>query len=917
MVHRIAAALVLAVLTGPPARAADPVCALLDPERLPRAALLEAKLLADPGATWVERAGVDAVLKEQKLQALFAPHGVSDRVKLGALLKADVLVTVRAAKGAPEPALEVAVSETASGLRLAVAAVPVTASADADAAALARAVRDGLRRHGQKVTEVVAVPPFVSNDLEYTHDHLKGAYAKLAEAEALGRPGVVVVELAEAEALAKELALAAPGTALRARPLPVYLLGEYRHDGAGKDRTVALKLRAERGGKALPDPAQLKLSPGGSPAAVRKWAAGVLDGLAKGGAPRPPADPKAEARQLADRGRVFVRLGNWPEALALIEASLLLDPDQTALYAGAVRALAPAVRAAWQKGQQDAAAAEQMAAHYRRALAHLEAFFAHGGDPADYRELSSADFVTALRLSANSLHWTGSPPKRVAELLDELRRDEREAFLRVAAAAAKNGSPDAHYVWWAVAHLSAREKYAAVEKLLADLRGLPDLTARAVAYASLGHATPQDPAEFRALLDRLAASEDKALREAAAVLRARAAAKPAAAPAAPPGPGPGGVKFTPIALRYDAEVPADAPTRNPVGVLAVDATTDVVWSSRALYAMTEKGKLRLLWRADGANDDLFVFASVGFDGRYVWAALTRLKGRPLVVVADPRAGKAWEVGAADGLPAAPAPEATDGFGGTTVLAAPLDPGRACLVGAFRGRAWVGVATIDPTAGTAAVKVIHEAKDAPDRLDPDQWKTTTVAFTPALAVAVAAPGRPPERRVLVARRVAENHRVQESPLVIDPDRGTASVLPDRNWAGVTQGGCAARDGAVYFLPFGSPLLRFALPGLAREAVADSPARARTVDTRIAIHDGRAHLLVDQEPKRDGAGRTVRPFQWVTVGLDGANPRLVASDLPPLRGAWASAHYGLIALVEDPAARRLGLHTVEFAAPAAKK
>lgn len=38
-------------LLASPARGADPVCALLDPDRAPVAALLEAKQLAEPGAT--------------------------------------------------------------------------------------------------------------------------------------------------------------------------------------------------------------------------------------------------------------------------------------------------------------------------------------------------------------------------------------------------------------------------------------------------------------------------------------------------------------------------------------------------------------------------------------------------------------------------------------------------------------------------------------------------------------------------------------------------------------------------------------------------------------------------------------------------------------------------------------------------
>ena len=144
------AAFALIALVPSFARAAGPVCALLDPEKDPRVALLEAKLLSDPAAIWVERANVDVILKESKLQAVFSPQGVGDRVKLGKLLKSDLLVLVRPVKDAKEPALEVIVSETAGGLRLLLRGVAITKDADADVAVLLVAVRDGIKKHARR-----------------------------------------------------------------------------------------------------------------------------------------------------------------------------------------------------------------------------------------------------------------------------------------------------------------------------------------------------------------------------------------------------------------------------------------------------------------------------------------------------------------------------------------------------------------------------------------------------------------------------------------------------------------------------------------------------------------------------------------------------------------------------------------------
>ena len=114
--RRYIVVLLFAVLNSPLAHGAVPVCALLDPEKTPQGALLEAKLLADDSATWVDRADIDRVLKEQKLQAMFSPQGVGERVRFGKLLKADLLVMVRLVKGTAQATLEVVMSETTSGM---------------------------------------------------------------------------------------------------------------------------------------------------------------------------------------------------------------------------------------------------------------------------------------------------------------------------------------------------------------------------------------------------------------------------------------------------------------------------------------------------------------------------------------------------------------------------------------------------------------------------------------------------------------------------------------------------------------------------------------------------------------------------------------------------------------------------------
>jgi len=585
------AATLVVVLTQATA-VAGPMCALLDPEKTPRVALLEAKLLSDTGTTWVERANIDAVLKEQKLQAMFSPQGVGERVKLGKVLKADVLVRVRPVKGTPEPTLEVVVSETAGGLRLLVRGVPVTKDAEADVAGLLAAVKDGIHKSSEAVKEIVAVPPFVSNNLEFTHDHLRGAFAKLVEAESLDRKGVVVVELAEAEALAKEVALTAPGGKLD-RPLPLYLLGEYRNEGKGKDSTISLKFHAERGGKPVGKLETLTLKPEAAPEALRKWAGAVCDTLAKDDKPRPPADPKAEAKQLAERARVFARLGNWVESLALIEASLLLDPDQAELRFEALRVVATLVTQLWKNhGAPKIEDVRRIRPLYQRGLEHLETA-TFRDDLRKDNPLSGVNRVTLRFLRADNDLYSQVPTLVTKDVIAELkvmRRERNEVLLRMLPDVVKRGKfEERELLDFIFTYLPPKERYELAEGLALQFQDQSRPTQLAFNFGDGARRVrgitsfPQadEDAEARAFLERLAEAKNPHIRTASTVLKQKWEADSA-------------VKKTPapnsdLALQgvvyrqIEVTTPVDLPKMSLHGIANAGPGVDVVWGDGILY----------------------------------------------------------------------------------------------------------------------------------------------------------------------------------------------------------------------------------------------------------------------------------------------------------------------------------------------
>jgi hypothetical protein len=914
----------VAALSPTHALGAGPTCALLDPEKTPQAALLEAKLLADPSATWVERAGIDKVLKEQKLQALFSPTGVGERVQLGKLLKADVLVMVRPVKDVPEPALEVVVSETAGGLRLLVRAVPVTKDVAADVATLLAAVKDGLRKHGEKVTDVVAVPPFVSRNLESNYDHLKLAFAKLAEAEALDRKGVVVVELEEAEAMAKELALAAPGAKLD-RPAPVYLLGEYRFEGKGKDQTVAIKLRAERAGKAVGDPKTLTGKPSEAPKVLREWSAGLLDTLAKDDKPRPPADPKAEAGQLAARAEDFRRLGDWAEAAGLIEAALLLDPGKTDLHADILAVLLKVTERHWSYGGQELDPAKIAIRAHLRGLEHLEAFVDQGGDLGRYEHPIGLTMYFLHLLKPLGLGQKALPEVRA--LLEEAQQAQREVLLRIIPVVAKQGKgAELTLIHGAVMYLPQKEKYALLEQLLRQLNHLPDPVERAVRYSQFTSSLyNQNTPEFRAFLDRLASDKDVNLRAAGERLKKKLQ-HDTTDPIGPKDKPPTGssakfVSLRPIPLAFD---PADGKDLNEklYDIVAAGPGVDVLSAGGAVFVMKQKGKPKKIW---GPGKNLFAL-SLTYDGKYVWVASARNPGDAVLLVVDPKAEKVWEVTGDHGMPRRKLDETKRGTD-AHLRAAPLAPGRVCVAGHFDRRGWIGVATFDPSGGPA-VKVTQESRALSDAIKDDIGHGLEVAFVPTYLLAVA--GQPdankqPTTRVLLGRTGFEGHTFHTRPLALDPDRpATQPRMIERMDAGLKPEAVDAfTDGALYYsfrTNFGGKdarrIERVPFPGGKKEETA---AYVSHGETCLRFQEGKLNIVVSrqwgEQAKIGGPAKITTRWEWWQYDPATKKAVLLGDDVPPVQYLAVSAHYGPVAISGVVRGGKASLHSVAIENPGA--
>ena len=460
--------------------AATTQVAFLDFDASAVGGLLEARLIAKSQYRWVERASIDQVVRERQTQALFSPAGVAERATLGRTLKADVLVLLRTvAPKESKPAndesqavadrLDLIICETHHGLRLAAHSLPSPKPGEEGkfVERLEGWTEAVLRRADRPARDICAVPSFVSNDLSFAMDYLKQAYANVVEQTVFQHGGFAVVELAEAEALAKELVLVGEGNPLDRR-LPLYLLGEYRHEG--ESRRVRLKLRLLRGTAQLGVAEKGDMKSADVPAYLQQATSELL--RQESDDSEAVYDAKAEARQLAERAREFMDLGNYEEAMPLLDASLLLGPDDQDVRRDAVVVGGKMAMRYFYHRDKPTIAIPAMR-HFRRGMEHLEIWLsAHPQPPMATSTSFGRTFVDEFHFD---LFYYSKPNNAdVRAVYDDLLPEIDAALLRITRMRSRQNAYDAsRYLDKATAHLPSRERFRIIGQLALELQDLP------------------------------------------------------------------------------------------------------------------------------------------------------------------------------------------------------------------------------------------------------------------------------------------------------------------------------------------------------------------------------------------------------------------------------------------------------------
>lgn len=759
----------------------QPICGVIsDPAHQATAALLEQQLAAGGRVRLVERDALRDVLREQSLATAFAPAQTGSRVEIGRLAKADLLVLLRSAERAKDAKREIdlVICETKLGVRLCTRSLP-SDGAETDAQAIVSLVNEAVERYSSGAYLIVAVPPFVNRDLTFEFDYLQGALARVAEQRLLQRPRTWVVELAEAESIEREAALTGDGKGIT-RLMPLYVTGEFRHTGQAEGRRLTLNIAVRRQDREVGKLTRGDLSPNDAATVIT---AGVDTLVSKAAGKTPPSTAPAtapaapsEAEQLAQRAKLFLRLGHWPEAIDLIEASLLLKPDQPDLHRGAVLALSQFLP---QRGLVNGALKvdegrrrRPVLDYYERGLIHLESY-------ARATKLTDNDdqlLCVNLLMPLNPMY-------------DALPEDQQ-----------KTAADLSHKILGAILAFKARERvddqttwliartyvdsYPPAQREAVGLKLVDDFTFltphfRRGVVRSVGPMTPINfgSDECLSFYEKASKHADPEIRrEALGWLEvnrnarkaqdAEAAGKPLAVAEPPKKPVVVVVEKDPQVVLTKIELPGITRVSDwSAAGEGLDVFVAGEWSRSQTYVLPEKAKPeRLVGNGDVSLDRL---RDLRFDGRYVWA----VGGHPRVfsdvfrrlVVFDPRDGRAWEFGPDDGLPRT-----------REYDIAVLSPGRACVVGWF-GRTWCAVLGIDDN-GKKSVRMVREFQLVPERKI-DETPGPDDAFIPDGLAVVRDPALAalPAAQVPLERLAAVVGRVR-----INLGSGKVDVIKDHVW-----------------------------------------------------------------------------------------------------------------------------------------
>lgn len=290
--------------------------------------LVEPRLSQQPEIELLERAEMERIMAEHQIDLAASRRTLADCSRLGNLLNADVLLFLDARKGDGGNAYSVKATDVRTGLQLSLANIPPGSfSLTEKCEVIISCVRSALAKRDSPMLAIIAVFPFVSNDLGDRYDADTIHYQALVEQIAGAMQGCFLVDVMEAREIIEEKEVALRIASAVEHPYPIFARGTYRNDGTGTNRHVALTLvLQDKEGRIARR--EMTTPPGLAEAALRHALSDSLSAFnQKTRGESSSLDGLREASVFWREARRLQSLGQAREALACLESALVLLPE--------------------------------------------------------------------------------------------------------------------------------------------------------------------------------------------------------------------------------------------------------------------------------------------------------------------------------------------------------------------------------------------------------------------------------------------------------------------------------------------------------------------------------------------------------------------------------------------------------------
>ena len=263
-----------------------------------------------------------ALANERALDSLVAQSGAGERTRIGQLIRADVMVILRHTANEAGARVDVVFAETRSGTR-----IGKLSFRDDDAVVLVPLITKQVVRLRDRLSngiqQIVAIPPFVSNDLSHDLDDLQTTISNYLTETLAETPGFVVVEFEEANSILAENSLHPDEVD---RKIPVIVNGQFTTQKQ-KPGKLAVAVTLDLGDEKIEISESIEYTPE-SPEALSDWLRNTLASRIASIAEQkiPGITAAAQIKNFTERADEFASLGDVDNATSLREAVLVLEP---------------------------------------------------------------------------------------------------------------------------------------------------------------------------------------------------------------------------------------------------------------------------------------------------------------------------------------------------------------------------------------------------------------------------------------------------------------------------------------------------------------------------------------------------------------------------------------------------------------